>query len=641
MKKSLIFWFAAVTCAALFLVGCESPTNGDAGAAGAAGPATLPADATPELLEAYFGSTNKVFVVAALGAGTFEVPAGKTLAVVGTVDISSVNTVINAYYGMLDVSDGGFTVDGGNVFIVPQAKVAEVKAAASGGVVPATFVGTPTVASPALDAPAVFTSLGIGGTGNLTAAEFVTFTTSHAAYVVGDVTIDTTGGAVLTSANLVVYGKIKAGNTAGTGSLTIPSTVEGSLTATSALGITGIDNLFELDTGTYTVTSADTTVDLDKLDSTGTGKLELTGVVTKVDIGEGSGNIEFKTATPALADTASVFGNTGTTTFQAAAGVTNQAVTFKGPVVFNATFTRTTNGVLTFEKDVTIKKTATIVLGGTDNVVLAEGAAIKVADTSVNTVLTASGGEVAITPADGAVLEATDAKKITVKTAAITGLTGTLAVAAGAELVASMDVTVGTGSLVLNGATGTDGAKLTGTGKVAFGYASISGSTDGWQAVGANTSIAFSGATTAVAITGKGTSPKLVGAGATVGAITIGTTDGATLTLTNAEINVAAGGSILIKDPSSGSNIVKLASSDAIIGGLTGGTSNQTLVEGSITNAAIDLDGTNGVQAIGSAGAGNVDLKGKGDGSASTITVASSEGADATIDKGTLIGANG
>jgi hypothetical protein len=70
-------------------------------------------------------------------------------------------------------------------------------------------------------------------------------------------------------------------------------------------------------------------------------------------------------------------------------------------------------------------------------------------------------------------------------------------------------------SLVLTGATGTDGALLKGAGKVVAGDTEIVGGTSGWQAVGADTSIAI----TAGAITGTGTDATLKAQGTDTDAV--------------------------------------------------------------------------------------------------------------------------
>ena len=644
MKKSLIFWFAAVTCAALFLVGCESPTNGDAGSAGPAGPATLPASASPALLKAYFAETNKVFVVAALGAGTFEVPAGKTLAVVGDVDISSVDdTVINAYYGTLDVSDGGFTVDGGNVFIVPQAKVAEVKAALTGaGVVPEKFTGTLSGSTPALTAPAVFESLGIGGSGQITAADFATFTASNIAYVVGDVTIDASTAAVLSSANLTVYGEIKVGGTAA--SLTLGANVKGSLTATSNLTLAGtITGVTKLNTGTYTVSSALTSVSLPELDSGTGGKLSLTGAVTAVTITGGNGNIEFSTGTPAFASNPSNFGNTGLTTFKAAAGSTNVALTFAGPVAFEADFERTTGGAYSFGGDVTITSTKALTLGGTDTVTLAEGKSIKVGSDAVLSAGTAA--EVVLTPVSGAVLTATAAgggspAKIAASTQNITVTSGTLAVSGELEST-NKNITIATGATLSIAPSG----KVTTKGDVGSGAVVLGDSTNGvtltgagsWTAGGAAvyltqtaTDAAAIGASGAATLTASGTPTITVLAGSSAANVL---TLGAGVTI-NVAGTAAKVGAVVLTGAGSNVGTLKLVDGTSkVITGNTGGTAYSTGVKQSNVAAVSTLNSTvivtvnaNKIVSVAGGGAGNGTIAGGGSG---TISI---DGATETTD---------
>ena len=641
MKKSLILWFAAVTCAALFLVGCESPTNGDAGSAGPAGPATLPEDATPALLKAYFAETNKVFVVAALGAGTFEVPAGKTLAVVGTVDISSVNTVINAYYGTLDVSAGGFTADGDNVFIVPQAKVAEVKKALTGaGVVPEKFTGTLSGSTPALTAPAVFESLGIGGSGQITAADFATFTASNIAYVVGDVTIDASTAAVLSSANLTVYGEIKAGGTGA--SLTLGANVKGSLTATSNLTLAGVSNLAGLNTSTYTVTSTDTTVDLDSLDSGAGGKLVLTGNVTLVDIDGGNGNIEFNTGTPAFASTASSFGNTGLTTFKAAAGSNSVALTFAGPVAFEGNFTRTTSGAYSFGGDVTITSAKALTLGGTDTVTLAAGKSIKV---GTDTVLTAGAANVVLTPVTGAVLTATAAgggspAKIAASTQNITVTSGTLAVSGELEST-DKNITIATGATLSIAS----GGKVTTKGDAGSGAVVLGDSSNGvtltgagsWTAGGAAvylsqtaTDAAAIGASGAATLTASGTPTITVLEGSSAdNVLTLGA--GVTINVAGTAAKV---GAVVLTGAGSNVGTLKLVDGTSkVITGNTGGTAYSTGVKQSVAAAVTTINttvivtvNTNKIVSITGGGAGNGTIAGGG---SSTISI---DGATSTTD---------
>jgi hypothetical protein len=248
----------------------------------------------------------------------------------------------------------------------------------------------------------------------------------------------------------------------------------------------------------------------------------------------------------------------------------------------------------------------------------------------------AAGASIALVP--GEAVHTTGELKATDSTPTITQAAGeSNNLVIGAGITVDLDTA---GSLVLTGAA-SDGAKLSGAGKVAFGNANITGGASGaWQAVGASTTITFKATTaTSPSITGDGTSAKLAG-GASTGAITVGTADGTTLTLTTAEINVAAGGSIVISKPSTSSNVFKFAGTDAIIGGLTGGESNRTLLADNITNATIDVSGDNCVEGAGTGGAGNASIKGKGNSSAATITVANTVNGAAIIDKNTLVGAD-
>ena len=78
------FWFAALVCAALIFVGCESPTSGDAGAAGLDGPYPLSgATVSAAQLEAAFYVSSRVAIEDGSGGIAGEVPADKTLYVLG------------------------------------------------------------------------------------------------------------------------------------------------------------------------------------------------------------------------------------------------------------------------------------------------------------------------------------------------------------------------------------------------------------------------------------------------------------------------------------------------------------------------------------------------------------------------------
>jgi hypothetical protein len=85
---------------------------------------------------------------------------------------------------------------------------------------------------------------------------------------------------------------------------------------------------------------------------------------------------------------------------------------------------------------------------------------------------------------------------------AVLTVTGTLALNGTSSLKLA---DAATSKLALTAATGTDGAKLTGTGKVVAGKTEISGNTGGWQAVHASSaigSVAIAGSTNGATITG-------------------------------------------------------------------------------------------------------------------------------------------
>ena len=618
MKKSLIFWFAAVTCAAWILVGCESPTNGEKGAAGANAPGTLPSGATPAMLAALFETTDTVIVGLPLGEGTFTVPAGKTLAVAGTVDISGVNTVINAFDGTLDVSAGGFTADEGNVFIVDEAAAAAVKAAAPSGIVPAYVASIPATPS-AITEDVVLPGLSIGGSGT-SATDFVAFAGSaNTVYVAGDVTIDASSAVNLTGAKLVVLGRI---NAAGAGPLTLDSNQEGSLTATGNLTLAGVSNLAGLNTDTYMVTSSDTTVDLERLDSGNAGKLVLSGAVTSVVIGGGTGNVELSSATLAFSgSTAASFGNTGTTAFTNAAGVSvasTGGITFDGPVSFAGDLTLT-NVPATFKSIASFADTKSLKTTAAGSVVtLGPGAALAVAGYQSawahilanygdgNVTLTPSSVETSLTFTKGATANARGiTQKPTESGNHSIATTGAVSLVAGsAYTVNSASGSVGTltvtsdtlsiqdgllanddgydatannvsAKLVLTGAvSSSNGAKLTGAGSVIAGGTTIVPSDNGWEVV--ESAGASPGTITIEAdtITASTTTASLTGK--TGGSPTITVAAGHTLTIsTDTVVDLGIVGTLTLTGAASdgaqlaGAGEVKVGNA-SITGGATG-----------------------------------------------------------------------
>jgi hypothetical protein len=243
-----------------------------------------------------------------------------------------------------------------------------------------------------------------------------------------------------------------------------------------------------------------------------------------VTIDGGNGNIEFKTGAPLFA-TASNFGNTGTTTFSAAAG-TGVNLTFAGPVVLDAALSRTA-GTYTFGGGVTIKGGVALVLTDTPTVTIGAGKSVKV---GTDTVLTAVGDDVVLTPVTTATLTATAATggglaKLALNTAGLTVTRGTLAVSGELEATdEAITVTAVNAALVVN-----VGGKITTTAdsssKIVLGAATAGGVTltgaGSWTASGADVLIKATGTTNAVTIGASGYTPATLIAGGTAPTINI------------------------------------------------------------------------------------------------------------------------
>jgi filamentous hemagglutinin len=274
-----------------------------------------------------------------------------------------------------------------------------------------------------------------------------------------------------------------------------------------------------------------------------------------------------------------------------------------------------------------VADTGTITTAGATGAVVASGV-------SIGGVWTAEGdaGSVTITATgeNTATIAATDDAEFVAGTG-----TPTITVAAGKTLSTATSIDLGTtGSLVLTGADGDGGAKLTGTGAVKFGNASITGGANGWQAVvsGVSPKITFAVATstaTTPTITGAGTTPKLVG-GDGAGAITIAS-DGVTstnLTVTLAEIDLTTGGSVVINFTDTASKLTLTKS--ATVGKLTLNSAKlaTTMAIGNAHYAVI-WNGITGKGTVG--GAGNITVTGETDTENTAAGSIAGNTADATI----------
>jgi hypothetical protein len=456
----------------------EPGEKGETGAGGTAGPAGLSAETvTTEVLDAdlltvYFKSgVDKVFLKksgsADLAAGTYTIPAEKTLIIVGEVTLDN-DVVINAVDGTLDLSNGSIN-GGSSAVVLIKDKTAYSAAQIVDCDTPAYYDQLPAQ----VDGDFIVPYLNIG-TGGIAWTALVDIADGNKVYVNGDIgvkteTLDTA------AVELIVYGDVKA-----EGELELDASgleLAGKLIATGLLTVDGLDTYTGiLDTGSYTVTdetSGITSVTLAELQGKG-GKLVVNGTaITTVTIEGGDGNIDFTTAAVTLTG-ASKFKNTGRTAFAdnlttpAAVELSGTAsfISGKGLVLSNA------GGIITLNNG------AALALGGT-----------KIITSGANgTTLTPAQGTTLVFTA-GVLTQATGDHSITVNGTVTLGPNASYVVdkgsgsAAAFVLGANAKFNLGAGSsLVLNG-NASYGATLSGAGQLIGDGITIVGGT-GWKAVG-------------------------------------------------------------------------------------------------------------------------------------------------------------
>ena len=610
MKKSLIFWFAAVTCAALFLVGCESPTNGDAGAAGAPGTIYLSgSQTTAGIQDAIDSGAPLVFAgVAQYDNGTVTIPAGRGVKLVGD-DAYTVADNAAAFLILGDASSvtgtGGIDAQSNGNVIGPQA-VLDASVTGGNKLVYQT-IGT----GGAID----FTGNKAAVNGNVTIATAgVTGSTIPAAslngktlYVVGGLTVSN----AVTATEISVVGNVTAaaaitGKLSATGKVTFTTAAQGALTGLTAGSV-------ESSVAITTTSNGDITVD---------GELKTTGASSTVTV-NGTGTL--------TAGSLDLAGN-----LVAGSG----GVTVKGASVLGGDVTRG-DGAVTFGGNVTLTDGKTITLTGTAKLNLKGGASIKV---GANTVLSAS-GDVEITPTTGAVLTATSATKtIAVSTAGI-AFTGALLVSG--ELKANgkdITATQTTGILAI-----APGGKITTAGAANAGAIVLGDSTNGvtltgagsWTAGGAavyltqtGTDAAAIGASGAATLTASGTTPAInvLGGSSAANVLTLGA--GVTINVAGTAAKV---GAVVLTGAGSNVGTLKLVDGTSkVITGNTGGAAYTTGVKQTvaadvttINDTVIVIANTNKIVSVAGGGAGNGTIAG---GSTGTISI---DGETSTTDAST------
>ena len=368
MKKSLIFWFAAVTCAALFLVGCESPTNGEKGAAGAPGTIYLSGDQTTAGIQhAIDSGAPLVFAgVTQSDGGTVVIPAGRGVELVGTAAYTTAATTGILLVGATSSVTGTGTLvanSSSGTVIAPEG----VNATTSGGSVIRIQEGDETIVPASVFA--VRGPITISGTATSATNIKSDGLSTHKLYVIGDVEVS---AAITTAPTITVLGDVTVKTADQTQAVVwdikgdldaqkLPTTTTGTLkvggNAVFTEGVTTITGA--IDIGGNATFKAALTTGAGKV--TVGGNLGVTGAVSL-----GAGGLEVggtatldSTLTNTAAATATFNGTTTTGAVTTSTG--DLTIAGKGAVTLGAVTTATSaNLVVTNETGVTIP-TATIV----------------------------------------------------------------------------------------------------------------------------------------------------------------------------------------------------------------------------------------------------------------------------------------
>ena len=543
MKKSLIFWFAAVTCAAWILVGCEQE------------PETKTVTVTvPEMIHLDVFATDEPGLIAALAktgdlniglsqsvtlGAALTIPNGKLVYILngGGLDASSKLLTVEGqvYVGLggtlTATATGGVAVTNGIVHVVKGGTLVTDTAASvnDGAAAPATVLGTAKASfatggslgltGTLADITAVGTALGYVGKGTLDLSSATITTAPKPSEAVAAFNAKSATGLI-----------INANGTESAAPLTIPAGLD--LTTTDALAsITGLTVNGTLDVSTAGTLAALTTLTVN-------GDLTVKDTI-KVASVTGTGNITFSNAATFAA--ATTFGNTGLTTFENTFtfNKSDGGVVFEGDVVFEEDVTLTA-GFATFKKTAFFADTKKLTLTAATSVVkladgtgaLAVGAPVAGVPDIYSTILKADdGADAVLTPAANTTLTFTASGKVLTQGASGTNnhgitLTGGATLISGSSYVVESaadkigtltvtgTLTLGpevlepTGyeneaapKLVLTGAATTNGALLKGSGSVVAGGTTIVGDDDGWQAVGTGTVTIAKDAITASAST--------------------------------------------------------------------------------------------------------------------------------------------
>jgi hypothetical protein len=306
-------------------------------------------------------------VLTASADNNVVVPSGKTLAVIGDLDLGSAVYTINAYKGILDLKSGKLTNATGDILML---NADDKKFAVDNSKITGTpnYVAVITSISPTgIDTTSesvMIEKLAIGGTGPnaVPAARLEQYMNGQVLYINEDLTTNVANPFLGTK--VTVYGETTA---AADITLTGNTDLRGGLKAGAAgITVSGLENLSTgtLNTDIYAVnvdpTSLGNTLTLVALNSAGPGigSLVLTEDITNVTITSGTGNIVYGNAAVTL--TNARFGNTGGIAFTENATITDATGSFAGPVVFEGDAS-VTGAVITFADTVSFEGTASVV----------------------------------------------------------------------------------------------------------------------------------------------------------------------------------------------------------------------------------------------------------------------------------------
>jgi hypothetical protein len=462
---------------ASIFIGCESPTDGAAGAPGKG-------------FGVFTGASSSAAIQAAVDSGAEVYLDGVTIGE-GKLDLKTATVRVFGALKSESSADVFVIADKANIIFAPGAEIDFD----TGGL----FIGTETQLEYAKTGssgsyPKLVTDISDVGSGDVVALENFTLPASYTnfagtAYVYGTLTVasDSTApssGTIVAIGNVALSGTVTvlSDGKVDVSKATLVSSAEAKVTLPAAGTVAAIDA-----TGVFTVAGADTSLTVGKL----TGTLALPSTVTAVTITSGPGSVTLAGTESGTIFTTASFGNTGTTTF-GGAGTLGAGASFGGDVVLTAA--------------------KALLLAGGQTLTLASGKSVKVGDSVLlkadgSTVLTAdSSGSASVTPAAAT---ADDVAKLSLGGADITLTSGEIIVAGDAELELVKTLTVdktitnaGTITIGADGAlwlTGADdgGARLTGTGKLVANKTEITGE---WQAVDAGSvSITAAGGTASIA----------------------------------------------------------------------------------------------------------------------------------------------